>query len=506
MRRRLPAGRLITPLALVAGLVLGVPLVECRLAGDRQAVPATGTPAAANAAAAATGTARMSALAGSATATAATAAAATATAAAPVAPAPPAPDRLYVYEGAGTPNQRLLVLDAATGTPERELPLGAPARDWSRLYAVERLNGQSMLRTTVRAVDPTTGAAVWEATLEGDYTLPLSNGVTPGGLSPNGRWLALQGIVGAEQMRTFQRERRWQSRFVVLDTTGERAPQHVELEGSFWVFAVGDDGATVYLAESLPPLSPTEQQIRVYDLAREALEPSPVVDQSGAASFWGARVAGLLSPDGRRHYGLYVSTTEAPFVHALDLAGRTAARIPLPGARRTGGEEDLLWTLASSRDGATLYAVNAALANAALASVFELDAARLEVRRAAELSLRAARPPGLLAALARWLVPAAEAKRLLIGGAALSPDGSTLYALGEQGLIAVDTRTLSVRGRYLEGWTLDSLALSPGGERLYAVSLDRLKLLRVDPETGALLGEVAGLSRPWGVLRVEATR
>ena len=150
-----------------------------------------------------------------------------------------------------------------------------------------------------------------------------------------------------------------------------------------------------------------------------------------------------------------------------------------------------------TRDGSKLYA-----ANGALGVVAELDTAQLKVRRTAALPLPTAssRP---LTTLARWLVPAAEAKRIPVGGVALSPDEQTLYALGEKGLLAINTSDFSLRGRYLEDWTIDSVALSPDGARLYAVSAERGTIVRLDAATGTGQTIVTGVDRPWGVLRVE---
>jgi hypothetical protein len=101
--------------------------------------------------------------------------------------------------------------------------------------------------------------------------------------------------------------------------------------------------------EQVPPARPAVQYLRAYTLGHEAPEPVPLdggADGSDQHSFMGARTAGLVSPDGRRLDSLYVPTVEDPFVHVLDLAGRTMARLPLVGTRKTYGEADLLWSLA----------------------------------------------------------------------------------------------------------------------------------------------------------------
>jgi YVTN family beta-propeller protein len=128
------------------------------------------------------------------------------------------------------------------------------------------------------------------------------------------------------------------------------------------------------------------------------------------------------------------------------------------------------------------------------------------VRRTAKLPAPTAAAPNLLVRLAQWLVPTAEAKRILVGGATLSPDGRTLFVLDDKGYLAINTNDLSLRGRYLKDWMLDSLAVSPNGARLYAVNAERSKVLQLDPATGAVVAQIAVSGGPWGVLRVEAKR
>jgi len=93
---------------------------------------------------------------------------------------------------------------------------------------------------------------------------------------------------------------------------------------------------------------------------------------------------------------------------------------------------------------------------------------------------------------------------LITGGAALSPDGRLLLAPGIKGMIAIDTADFSLRGSYLRDWPFDSIAMSPDGAWLYAVSAERQRLLQIDPRSGTIAAELGGAQRPIGVLRVEA--
>jgi hypothetical protein len=81
-------------------------------------------------------------------------------------------------------------------------------------------------------------------------------------------------------------------------------------------------------------------------------------------------------------------------------------------------------------------------------------------------------------------------------------DGSTLYALAGTGIVAVDTSTLKVGARYLEDSEIVSIRLSADGKWLYAADPGANKLLQLNPQTGAVAGEVKGVDHPWAILGV----
>ena len=116
------------------------------------------------------------------------------------------------------------------------------------------------------------------------------------------------------------------------------------------------------------------------------------------------------------------------------------------------------------------------------------------VERTAQLALNSSRSP--LAGLVRE----ADAKGARIGGAAVSADGRTLFALGSTGIMAIDTASLKVRLRILEGESIDSLRLSTDGQWLYAAGAATSKVWQIDPSTGAVSGEVTGTTNPWAIL------
>jgi hypothetical protein len=110
--------------------------------------------------------------------------------------------------------------------------------------------------------------------------------------------------------------------------------------------------------------------------------------------------------------------------------------------------------------------------------------------------------PVSAAAWTPWSPITAEAKRIAYGAAAISPDDRTLYSLGDLGVSAIDTRTLTVRRSLVTTTHLISLTLSPDGRWLYAATADSTApLLQVDTEGGGWTS-IAGSNQPLEVLHV----
>ncbi|MDQ6604330.1 MAG: hypothetical protein M3Z19_16520 [Chloroflexota bacterium] len=238
--------------------------------------------------------------------------------------------------------------------------------------------------------------------------------------------------------------------------------------------------------------------MRLYDLTTGILQPGVVVDKTAIAqTMSGTRQSSVVSADGQWVYSLYLNQAKGPFIHMLNLDGRYAVCVFLPRTGKEDFEKQLLWSLAQTKDGRSLYAVNGALG-----IVAEVDPAQLSVRRSVTIPTTTASRPALVARVGAWLLPHANAKRILSGGATLTPDGRTLFIIAEQGLLAVNTADLTLRGRSLADWPLDSITSSPDGARLYAVSAEKGKLLLLDAATGKMIKEIAGVSHPWSILGV----
>ena len=338
-------------------------------------------------------------------------------------------DILFVRDDYGVRTLgQIAVVDATTGRQLRQLPLGTPTSDWSTIYSTTWNDG----RTTLQATNPTTGRPVRQMTIEGTYDLA--------GLTPSGSQLVLQYVPSRAEVETYTKDERWKSRFLVLDGSLSESPFSVALDGGLSFDAISPDGTALYLVEDLPALQPTEYRVRWYDIHRGALQPGAIADKSGSETISALRLSAVPSRNGTWLYSLYLDETKGPFVHALNLEQRVAVRVDLPAIDVADYEKQLLWALAMASDGTSLYA-----ANGALGCVGAIDLAQLRVVRSADLPVASAPATGLLARLMAEVFPTAEAKRLLQGGAALSPDGRRLFVVAEKGLLAIETADLTPR-------------------------------------------------------------
>lgn len=399
-------------------------------------------------------------------------------------------DVLYVRLNGGS-SASILAIDAKTGERLRTLSDGAVSADGKTVYWAESVAGGT--RTTIHLTDLGTGSELRHFTVDGDLR-PAGNAqvFTPlagdGRLTPDGRRLALMNVP-------YKLDGAWLTRLAVVDTETGAVVSSAELRGqtTFAPLTLAPDGRSLFLEEYGDGATRT----RVYDVASGQL-----VDASGPGSTTtGFRTAAVLSPDRRWMFRFdtgrpttnctstdgpaCVPNAVAPYVVALDLTTRRSAQITLPASQVSSDfEKYMLWSLAITSDGSTLYAVNPAMG-----VIDEIDVGQLSLRRTAPIPV--ARPDdGVLAAIARFFLPVAKAKRYLIGGALLSPDGRTLYAAAHSGLAVIDTASLSSRATWQQAHQFDTLRLSSDGRRLYAMDNMAGSLVMVDATAGASLGEV----------------
>ncbi len=371
----------------------------------------------------------------------------------------------------------LVARSVATGAVIRELPDGVLLPDRQTILSL----GSSGGGTKLTALDRLTGSELRSTTMADGWTF-LGSVAGPIALSGSGKWLAL---VGSAYNYT-DAAGKWtaHSTFAVVDTAFVGSPRIIQLDGNYFVDSISDDGRSLYLIENRPNDRPVTSVLRVYDVANGTLgdlrgDPLP---QMNGLRFDPVRVAGAA-------YRLVLGQ-DAPYLMRLDAEARTARVLRLPTAQPRPaassnvppGEVSLLWSLVATRDGRTLYA-----ANPAAGVVNEIDVASLTIRRTGKVA--AVPTESILASLAHWLVPIADAKLLVSSGALLSPDEQTLYLLGEDGISAVDTRSLEALPFKASG-TFSYLSWSSDGHLIYALNAQGRWMHVIDPRSGAQLAQV----------------
>jgi hypothetical protein len=365
----------------------------------------------------------------------------------------------------------------------RELPIGTPASDWSRYYVVTQLTGSAQLK----AINPASGQTIAQTAIPAGYALPniAFQGPTAG-LSPNGQWLALtksSSPSGAGQGGGT-------TNFLVGSSALTDPFKSIHVKGDFVFDALSNDGTSLYLIQKMK--DPNHYQVRLYNVAAGELAPGAVVDKREPNEpMNGIRGDSVADPGGNYVYTVYIRDA-GPFIHALPLDEPIAWCVDLPPSTHANDiERQFHWALALGNG--RIYAVNASLKTVAVVMAGQPP-------RIVQTGSVASRLPSPSGAGSGWgLVTNAEAKGPRIGGAALSPDGRTLYSFGDTGVVAIDTATLKVRTRYLDPWQPDTMRMSSDGRWLYVAESSENNLWQIDPVTGAV-AEVKGVTNPWALL------
>ena len=181
----------------------------------------------------------------------------------------------------------------------------------------------------------------------------------------------------------------------------------------------------------------------------------------------------------------------------FDLTHRAARVVPLPAGQALEGEPVLMWSLVPTRDGRILYAINPAAG-----VVDEIDTAAFVVRRTARLDASKSELD-LVRVFATALHSIADAKMGFATGAVLSSDESTLFALAETGMLAVDTASLTSR-RLTNDRPYESLRLSPDGKRIYVLGREDGVITALDARDGSVLGRMPRIAFPSEIVAVDA--
>lgn len=399
------------------------------------------------------------------------------------------PVRLWVQQGSDSGLGSIVILDTTRGQPTTTLPTGVISRDWTRLYTV----GQTVAGPALTAIDMATGTRLVTTTVQPGFALPaLGPSQRPIGLSPDGHFLVLVGgLAAGDAVAT-------KSSFLVYDTAAlKHAPLRVDLAGSFSFDGISDDGHNLFLLQDVgQQTTDAGYHVRRYDLVSRTLDPQVIADKrTGERTMSGTPTDRVTSQDGAWQFTVYAFGATSPFVHVLNLNDATSFCIDLPKAPRDQ-TLDLLWGLAASHDGRFVYAVNAAngaVVEMPVDAAFQTRSGTLPVPTPASAAAAAWTP---------WTPITAEAKRVVYGAAALSPDDRTLYSIGNLGVTAIDTATLTVRRSLLSTMPLISLTLSPDGRWLYAATADTTgPLLQIDTQNGSWTS-IAGSVQPLDVLHI----
>jgi hypothetical protein len=404
----------------------------------------------------------------------------------------------------------ILAIDARTGATLRTLSDGSLSADRSTLYATAAANGTT--QTVVRRVDIASERELGSFTLEGTYhAIWTDSGQTA--LSRDSRHLALS-------IYPYKVDGDWVTGFKIVDPGSGATEASLDLKGQ-WTYgfvAISPDGRSLYLTgpSSPSPSGPGDFALRVFDVPSSTLLPATAI--VGAARPAGFRSPGVVSPDGRWMFSLDAGSLtgtctsfdgprcspkpdERPSLVALDLLARRVLTVSLPIEQKsTDFEKYLLWSVAVTPDGTTVYAINPALG-----VIDEIDARQMTLRRTSSITVSRA-DQGVLAVVGSFFFPVAEAKRYITGGALLSPNADRLYAAGYKGIAVVNTADLSSVAAWQTDGEFDALALTSDGERLYAVSNASGKIVIIATRDGTKLGELKIPAYGQTIVRIDSAR
>jgi hypothetical protein len=327
-----------------------------------------------------------------------------------------------------------------TGRVRFEEASAVPSRDWSVLYSAT-IDGSE---TTLRTLDPATGAELARRTLPGAFTVRT--------VSEDGAMVAL---TPPEVGDTYHPGGKDPTRIVVVHRDDPQ-PQVLDIPGNVEPEAFSTSGDALFVIDFVPPLAPERYRVARLDLARGSVDDVRSKERELQEPMRGSARAQVMAPDGRRLYTLYTrdATADAPaeaFVHVLDLDAETATCVDLPPGFATSP----LGALAVSPSGTHLYVVSPANQ-----TVADLDTTKLEVARTMAFPL----PPTGIGASAR--ATATE---------------STLYVAIDDQLAAFPVEHLEPGDWVAAPGVVTGIQPSTDGTALYVSLSDRV--LVTDPRT-----------------------
>jgi hypothetical protein len=334
----------------------------------------------------------------------------------------------------------ITALAPATGLVKFEEAGAVPSRDWSVLYTATN----DGLKTTLRTLDPSTGAEVASREVPGVFTVRT--------VSEDGAMVALAPPypTGFDTYHPTSKD----PTPLVIVRRGDPEPQVLSVPGNVEPEAFSLDGGSLFVVDFVPPLTPERYRVARLDLTAGTVGDVRSKDQELQEPMRGTARAQVMAPDGRRLYTLYTrdataSTPAEAFVHVLDLDKELATCVDLPAQFATSP----LGTLAVTPSGTHLY-----VAVPAVGALAELDTTNLTVTRTV-------------------VVPADATAT----NARATATGSTLYLAVGSRITPVTLADLSVG----DGWTAPDVVTgiepSTDGTTVYVSLADRV--LALDPRT-----------------------
>jgi hypothetical protein len=354
-----------------------------------------------------------------------------------------------------------VTIDVRSGRVVMDAAGAVPAGGWSSLFQTSP-DGTG---TSLRTLDPTTGAVASSIALKGSLSIRAVAG--------DGSMVALAKPPppGTDAWTPVPRRH---TTIVVADPSGGNEPETYRLDGNLEPEAFSNDGEDLFVIQYLPPEKPSLYRVASLELEGDG-DVYPVLGRfkTWARRMPGTRLQQVLAPDGKQLYTLYSSQPAAyaqgydqsqadadgpvAFVHILNLDDHWAFCLPLPKVLwdAPAGEQ----AMAASLDGSRLYVVDPSRDTVTVVGAMNTKVLRTgTVDFATDDTAHAA--------------------------AAVSPDGATLYVGTGEAVVALDTATLKVGYRWPTTSPVTALATSADGASVYAAFADHIDVL--DPSTGAV--------------------
>jgi hypothetical protein len=380
-------------------------------------------------------------------------------------------------------SEDLTVILDSTLEEQIAIPAGVPGEHWGNVFSATPGTGSTVVRNVV--IQPGYGGD--GQTIDGRWVFPtIGEDPVPVGVSADGSTLVL---AEADVRHGAEGAARTTSRFAVLDANlfSRHEPRMIELAGAFDFDALSPDGSLLYVAQGIPGPLNGRYQVRVVETATGRLRPDVIVDKRNVNE----QMSGYPIDQVRRSDGMVLTVYRGavhPFVHALSTVDAWAVCIDLPGRGFDNADAATDWGIVPLRT--TDVAVNATLGIAV-----DIDPGALNVRRAVDFEPSAAAAFRLAKFGHGDLGPAGRR-------VAAAPDGRSVYAAGEGGIVRLGIEDLDVEQRYLPGTAVDAIAITPDGTSIFALTRTGGRIARLDAETGGVESWVGdgGFDRLLGAL------